>query len=75
MSGYTTDCHDRCLAIETHAAANCPAASRKAPIKGKSGFKMLIVLRFRNTAARNHGPLEMGFVKTHDILESVNHLY
>lgn len=75
VSGYTTDCHDGYLATETHAAVNCPTMTRKAPSKGKSGFKMLIVLRFRNPAARNHGPLDMGFVKTHDILGSVNHLY
>lgn len=66
MSGYTTDCHDGCLATKTHAAANCPTMSRKAPSKGKLGFKMLTVLRFRNPAARNHGPLNMGFMKTHD---------
>lgn len=75
VSGYTTDCHNGYLATETHAAANCSTMTRKAPSKGKSGFKILIVLRFRNPAARNRGPLEMGFVKTHGILGSVNHLY
>ena len=67
---YTIDCHAGCLTTETHAVTNCSIMSRKAPRAKEIKLKILVVLRFRNPAAQDHGPLEKSFVKMHALLEN-----